>query len=104
MIGSKCNAPGFKITSSAAYAEDYEIHWVEWDLSMMDGQPSKTLAASDTALTSDMNLVDAYPRLDQAFAYEGVGSDHDYGFPGHSTSHTCGWNIACFLGYPRTTE
>lgn len=70
----------------------------------MDGQPTKTLATTDTALTSDMNLVDAYPRLDQAFAYEGLGSDLDYGFPGSTWSQACGWDMGCWVGNPGTTE
>ena len=52
----------------------------------MDAQPSSTLATSDSALTSTMNLVDAYPRLDEAFAYEGDGDDLSSGFPGYDSS------------------
>jgi hypothetical protein len=82
LIGAKCGAPTFKLESSV-YPEDYEIYWVEWDLSLMDSQPSSTLDSSDSALTADMNLVDATPRLDQDFAYEGDGSSLSSGWPGN---------------------
>ena len=86
VIGAKCGAPAFYLESSSIYADDYEIYWAEWDLSLMDAQPSSTLTGTDAELTDDMNLVDAYPRLDQDFAYNGDGGDLSSGFPGYSSS------------------
>lgn len=86
MVGAKCGAPAFKLSGSSIHSDDYEIYWAEWDLSLMDAQPSSTLATTDTSLTDEMNLVDAYPRLDEAFAYEGDGGDLTSGYPGYTNA------------------
>ena len=55
------------------------------------------MSTADSALTSDMNLVDAYPRLDEGFAYEGDGADLEAGFPGYDKSVACGWDLGCLF-------
>jgi hypothetical protein len=104
VIGAKCGAPAFYLEPTSKYPEDYEIYWAEWDLSMMDSQPSSTLSSSDTVLNDEMNLVDAYPRLDQEFAYEGDGGSLSSGFPGFDSSVSCGWDWNCWWGLPGTAE
>jgi hypothetical protein len=83
---------------------DYLIYWAEWDLSMMDAQPTGTYSLVDSSLLSSMNLVDAYPRLDEGFAYSGDGGADPHGYPGYSTSHACGWDFGCWLGRPTSEE
>ena len=86
LVGAKCGGPAFKLDYTWTNPDDYEIYWAEWDLSMMDNQPTSTFSGSTSSLSSDMNLVSANPRLDEAFAYSGDGSNYDHGFPGYSTS------------------
>lgn len=45
-VGAKCGGPAFMLDSASINPEDYEIYWAEWDLSLMDNQPTGTFNAT----------------------------------------------------------
>jgi len=82
--------------------EDYEIYWAEWDAALVE----KPIEYVDLSIASDpivpaMAPTLRWPRFDQVFEYEGLGSEYFAGYPGDSGSGCENfWGFNCYFGAP----
>jgi len=103
MITAKCGAPTFQISTDSKRAdEDYEIYWTEWDGNLIE----KPIEYVDLSIASDpivpsMAPTLRWPRFDQVFYYEGLGSEYSAGYPGDDGSGCENyWGFNCWFGAP----
>lgn len=100
LIGAKCGAPAFELSSASKGYGDYEVYWAEWDAHKAL-TPSAYLSTTSDPPTATMAANKYVARMDQTFEYTNSGNSLQHGWPGYDGSACENYlTLNCWLGRP----